>query len=243
MAVTEDIPRSWSLLSLAALLAIAVAPPWLGIAAGHVSWQLVAAGGLIWFASVCVKRLVVRATRDPLLRLQLSPEAAAALQGLISAITELGAVAVYFATLASVSLTELIAFGAGAGSAEAVYVLSMGVFGPPVDPDKLQAWVRGAAVSWCVRYAVPIERLFALIGHIGARGLVYVALMHRGPLGLLWGLTAVLLFTAIDAVAVYGHLKKWQWHDPTTCRRAHSFFAALSLAEFLLLLVGFRYPD
>jgi hypothetical protein len=241
MAVTEDIPRSWSLLSLAALLAIAVAPPWLGIAVGHASWQLVAAGGLIWFASVCVKRLVVRATRTPLSRLQLSPEAGAALQGLISAVTELGAVAIYFATRAPVSLAELIAFGAGAGSAEAVYVLSIGIFGPAVDPDKLRAWVRGATVSWCVRYAVPIERLFALIGHIGARGLVYVAVMHSSPLGLLWGLAAVLLFTAIDAVAVYGHLKKWQWHDPTTCRRAHSYFAALGLAEFSLFFAGFRY--
>jgi hypothetical protein len=52
----------------------------------------------------------------------------------------------------------------------------------------------------------------------------------------------VLLFASIDAVAVYGHLRKWQWHDPGICRRAHSFFAAMSMAEFTLMLLAFRHP-
>jgi hypothetical protein len=242
MAVAEDIPRSWTLSSVAALIAIAVAPPWLCIALGRASWHLVAAGGLIWFASVCVKRLIVWVTRTHPSRGVASPLTLAALQGVISAATELGAAAAYLAVFPPVTLAGIVAFGVGAGCAEVAYVLLLGIFGPEVDEAELRAWVRGATVSWCVRYAVPIERLFALIGHTGARGLVYVALLQASPLGVLWGSCAVLLFAMIDGVAVYGHIKKWQWHDPAICRRAHSFFAAISIVESVLFLVGFRHP-
>jgi hypothetical protein len=241
MAVADDIPRGWGIASLAALVAIAIVPPWLCIVQGGASWHLVAAGALIWSASVCAKRLIVMAAaRVRAAFVPLSPMAVAALQGVISAATELGAAAAYLATLPVASLVELVAFGAGAGCAEAGYVLLLGIFGPQVDEAELRAWARGAAVSWCVRYAVPIERLFALIGHIGARGLVYLALLHGSPLGALWAILAVLLFAIVDTVAVYGHLKKWQWHDPALCRPAHSFFAILGVGEFLLFLVGFQ---
>lgn len=239
MAVAEDIPRSWTLSSLAALLAIAVVPPWLCIAVGRASWHLVVAGGLVWFASVCVKRLVARVTGALSSRWAASPVTVAALQGVISAATELGAAAAYLAVFPPVSFAEIVAFGVGAGCAEVAYVLLLGIFGPRVAEEELRAWMRGAAVSWCVRYAVPIERLFALVGHTGARGLVYVALMDASPLGVVWGCCAVLFFAMIDGVAVYGHIKKWQWHDPAICRRAHSFFAALSIVESVLFLLAF----
>ena len=238
MAVADDIPRSWSLLSLAALLLIAVAPPWLCIAPGGASWRLVAAGAVIWFASVLVKRIVVAAVRPWFRGLPLM--AVAAIQGVISAVTELAPAAGFLATLPPATLPDLLAFGAGAGSAEAGYVLGIGIIWPQRDPAELAAWFKGATVSWCVRYAVPIERLFALIGHVGARGLLYVALMDRSWLGPLWGLCAVVSFAMIDGVAVYGHLRRWPWHDPAICRRAHSFFAAMSVGEFALLLIGFR---
>jgi hypothetical protein len=241
MAVADDIPRSWGLSSLAALLVIAVGPPWLCIAKGA-SWRLVAAGALIWLASVYAKRLVMIAGRALTFRPVLPQVTVAALQGAISAATELGAAAAFLATLSTASWIDIVGFGVGAGCFEAGYVLLTGIIGPQADPDELLAWVRGATVSWCVRYAVPIERLFALIGHIGARGLVYVALADGAPLGVAWALSAVLLFTAIDGVAVYGHLQKWRWRDPTVCRRAHSFFGLLSIAEFALFLVGFEPP-
>jgi hypothetical protein len=55
----------------------------------------------------------------------------------------------------------------------------------------------GARVSWCVRYAVPIERPFALIGHVGSRGLIYQAVIG-GTVSL------------IDGIAVYGVRRGWQ---------------------------------
>jgi hypothetical protein len=242
MAATDDIPRSWSLLSLAALTAIVVAPPWLMIGIGGASWSIVAAGAAIWAASVLAKRALVRGGRRLVPGWPGTATTAAVLQGGVSAVTELAPAAAYLTTLRSASLSEVLAFGIGAGAAEAAYVLALGIWKPQVDPDELLAWIEGAGVSWCVRYSVPIERLFALIGHVGARGLLYVALMHSGPFGVLWALAAITLFAAIDGVAVYGHLQRWQWSDPRVCRRAHSYFAALSVTELILLLFAFQQP-
>jgi len=239
MAIADDIPRSWSLSSLAALVTIVVVPPWLAISAGA-STVSVLAGAVIWFGSVMLKRFVVRGARRWSPWQNGSPIVIALMQGLVSAVVELAAAAAYLVTLPGATLIEVLGFGVGAGSAEAAYVLVLGVISPQVDEDVLRAWVDGATVSWCVRFAVPIERLFALIGHVGARGLLYVALMQATPLRFLWGVAAVSLFAAIDAVAVYGHMRRWRWHDPQTCWRAHSFFAALSLVEFALLIASFR---
>ena len=70
--------------------------------------------------------------------------------------------------------------------------------------------MRGAEVSRCVRYAVPLERLFALAGHIGARGLVYLGLHAPFPVAPGWMALAVLMFATIDGTAVYGHLQHWK---------------------------------
>lgn len=242
---------------MAALLVIAVGPPWLCIAQGA-SWWLVVAGAVVWFASVCLKRIVVQSGRALFARAAPSRVRVAVVQGVVSAVTELGAAGLYLAVVTSggatptgpavasavasidLSLIDIVGFGVGAGSAEAFYVLLLGVLGPQADDEELQAWLRGARLSLCVRYAVPVERLFALIGHTGARGLLYVALLH-GPLaGAVWALSSAAFFVLIDGVAVYGHLQKWRWHDPVVCRRAHSFFALLSVAECALFVLGFE---
>lgn len=240
MPDADDIPRRWTLSSLAALVTIVAAPPALCHWVGGVAWHIVAAGGGVWFASVCVKRVALLL---PIRSGQLSPAPAAASQGALSAIVELGAAAAYFAFLPVQSLLDVVGFGVGAGSAEAAYVLLAGAFGQRPDPDEIAAWARGAAVSLCVRYTVPIERLFALIGHLGARGLIYIALSAGGLLGLFWAGLSVLLFTAIDGVAVYGHRNQWNWHDPALCRRAHALFAGLSLSEGALFLLAFRLSN
>lgn len=242
MAIDDEIPRSWGLLSLATLAAITLGPPWLCLAQDLAAWPHVAAGAVLWFASVCVKRVVLQVAIPRWLSSR-PPVTVAVWQGIISAATELGAAALYLATLSSASLVDIIAFGVGAGSAEAGYVLVLAIVGPKPAPDELAAWVRGAQHSWCVRYSVPIERLFALIGHTGSRGLLYVAMAAGLPIGLLWAAVSVLLFTAIDGVAVFGHHARWRWHDPAVCRRAHSFFALLSVIEFTAFMIGFRLAE
>jgi hypothetical protein len=96
--------------------------------------------------------------------------------GVASAACELAAAAAWLTAMPPGSLVDAVGFGVGAGSAEAAYVLVLAVTGPRPSDELLAVWLRGARASWCVRYAVPIERLFAAIGHLGSRGLIYLAL-------------------------------------------------------------------
>lgn len=246
MADVDDIPRHWSLASLAALVAITLVPPWLCIGPGGAPWHLVAAGAVVWFLSVVAKSRIVRALRNPALPQPGSVAANAVLQGFVSAV-ELAAAAAYLAALSALApfewrVIDMVGFGVGAGSAEAGYVLWLGVLGPKPNEEELAAWVRGARASWCVRYSVPVERLFALIGHTGSRGLIALALFGGGALSPLWAPVAVVLFAITDGVAVYGHLKQWEWHDPAICRRAQSFFALMSLVEISLFALAVDAP-
>jgi hypothetical protein len=162
---------------------------------------------VLWFASVVGKRLLIPGlnaiTGSPWIATR------AALQGALSAALELGATALYFAFFPRFSFAQVAAFGIGAGSAEAAYVLGLGLFGPRSTPTALNAWIKGARVSLCVRYSVAIERFFALLGHTGSRGLIYVGLYSSFPIAAGWVTVAVLLFALIDGVAVYGHLQNW----------------------------------
>jgi hypothetical protein len=242
MADVDDIPRHWSLASLAALIAIATVPPWLCIGPGGAAWHLVLAGAVVWFVSVMAKSRTVRLLRASWLPQPGSVRGTAVLQGLVSALLELGFATAYLATLAAFDIqldfVDILGFGVGAGSAEAGYVLWLGVFGPKPKQEELAAWVRGARSSWCVRYSVPVERLFALIGHAGSRGLIGLALFGAAPLAWLWAVLAIVLFALVDGVAVYGHQRQWQWHDPPVCRRAQSFFALVSVVEIALFTFG-----
>ena len=133
----------------------------------------------------------------------------------------------------------MLAFGIGAGCSEVIYVLVSGITAKR-DPEREAAWARGAAVSLCVRYQVPIERLFALVGHVGSRGVVYAGLHAKFPECVLLLFLAVFLFTAVDGVAYYGHLRGWNWSEPSVCRRTHGFFAFISVIEFGTFLAVFR---
>jgi hypothetical protein len=239
MTALDDIPRRWGIVSLAALAALAALPPWLCIGPGHVDWTIVAAGALIWAVSVAAKRPLVWLLYGALARPE-SRAVKAGLHGLLSAAVELGAAALYLGFWTQASLIEIVGFGVGAGSAEVVYILALAIFGPQPDPEEVARWARGAAVSLCVRYTVPIERLFALIGHTGSRGLIYFGLHSSPAVGAIWLGIALLLFAATDGVAARGHGQGWKWNDPPVCRRVHSFFASVSLAEVAIFLLAFR---
>lgn len=237
MTALESVPRRWSILSLTALIGIVALPSCVCLFVWGARWQSPAAGALLWLIAVCIKRWLNPALSRRLVSRAILTRASS--QGLLSAVLELGAAACYFAFSPDLSLVNVVAFGAGAGSAEAAYVLGLGFFGPQPTTAALDAWAQGAATSLCVRYMVPIERFFALVGHTGSRGLVYLALYSPAPTAGLLLSVAVLLFALIDGVAVYGHLQNWDWFDPVICRRAHLFFSSLSTIEALLFVLMF----
>ncbi len=232
----KPIPRRWGIVSLIALLALAVAPGILLTVKAGIPIRVLFWGAGTWGIAVALKQTLARWLNHALGR-KAGQIVCAASQGLLSALLELGVAALYLRRLGSADLFTVLAFGAGAGSAEVVYVLVTGALAEP-DTQKEAAWARHAWNSFCVRYQVPIERLFGVIGHIGSRGLVYLGLLASAAEAVLWLSVALLLFTAVDGVATYGHLRDWDWSQPATCRRAHGFFAVISILELLLFLGG-----
>lgn len=238
VTVSDSVPPRWTVPSIAALTMIVVAPPCWCVWVWQTGWRLLFAGGLLWGASVALKGLLFPGLNRAA---ELQPIATrAAWQGSLSAAFELGAAAVYFAFVAHLSLSQVAAFGIGAGCTEAAYVLGLGLFGPKPSAAVLETWMRGARLSWCVRYSIAAERLFAVIGHSGSRGLIYVGLNTSSAFAAGWIAAAFLLFALIDGVAVYGHLRDWNWFDPAVCRRSHLLFSSASVAEAILFVVAFE---
>jgi hypothetical protein len=236
MTVSQDIPHKWAVSSFVGLISIIVVPPSFCIWLWHTVWESLIAGSLLWLASVIAKRALFLSLNRKASAQSLA--ISASLQGVFSAVMELGVAALYLAFRQYPSSGNIIAFGVGAGCTEAAYVLGLGLFGPRPSRAVLDAWVSGAEVSICVRYMVPIERLFALFGHTGSRGLIYVGLHSSPPLALGLIAAAGLLFALIDGVAVYGHRRNCNWFDPVLCRRVHLFFSSASLTECILFALA-----
>lgn len=197
-----------------------------------------AAGASVWAISILVKYAIAMFV-VPRIRKSFSTELVAIFHGMLSAVTELGAAALFFFFAWPVSFTQAVAFGVGAGSFEATYVFVAGVFLSEDDPQETAAWAAGAEESYCVRYMVPIERCSALLGHISSRGLIYVGLAasaYAAQASLI--AIACLLFACVDGVAAYGILKRWNWYDPKTCFRAHLYFFSISVIESILFLIS-----
>lgn len=231
------IPWVWSFLSLIALVFLAVVPAAFLVAKLAAPWYLVFWGAVTWGSAVAVKRPLAAQLNRWLKnsgRISLSTW-----QGLLSAILELGCAALYLWRVKGADIHAVLGFGVGAGAAEVVYVLVIAVLSKR-DPAVEAAWATAARESLCVRYQVTIERFFALIGHVGSRGLVYVALQLAMPGGAMLLLAAVVCFALVDGVATYGHLCGWNWFDPRRCRTVHLFFATVSLVELTLFLIVFQ---
>jgi hypothetical protein len=148
--------------------------------------------------------------------------------GAISAATELGCSALVFAVRQPPGRRQAVAFGAGAGGAEALYVLALGIV-HPADAQSLEQWRAGRQQSLIVDQFVLIERTVAMVSHIASRGIVSTSGSRPGRLS-----AALALFTIADAVAAYGHAVGWKWLDPRVARRTHAFYAAVAGLESYL---------
>jgi hypothetical protein len=232
----------WGYLSLLAVVIIGLLPPLILVQYGRVSsWWLIA-GGAVWVASLAVKwplSTALASVGHERLRVPTS----AVFQGLLSALVELGAAAVYLRASRRGSLADVFAFGVGAGCVEALYVVILAVIlgARGSDPDNEAAWAAGATVSLCVRYALPIERVSALLGHAGSRGLVYLSVSTVPLRGIPLFILALLLFAIVDGIASYGLTVGWNWNDPCVCRRFYSFVFSISLIEAVLFLLLFSF--
>ena len=213
----ESVSGAIGTLGIAALAAVPVAAarsP--DVSAG---WPL--AGAASWVLASLLKRAASgTAVRPALLD--------AVRRGAISAATELGCSALVFAVRQPSGRRQVMAFGAGAGGAEALYVLALGI-AHPADAQSLEQWRAARQESLVADQFVLIERTLAMVSHIASRGIVSTSGSRPGRLSV-----ALALFTVADAVAAYGHASGWKWLDPRVARRTHAFYAAVAGLESYL---------
>lgn len=217
-----------------ATLLLGMAPPLCVVYGLNGSWSWVAWGSFAWIAAVLLKmpsgwivHLLLSAGPAWLSSMGL---------GLISGIAELSIAAYLFASgpPGNNILREILAFTIGAGCTETLFVLGASLLSKPGD-EKIDFWIKGARQSLCVQHVLLVERVIALSGHVGARGLVCVAVYGAVP----WlAALAVVTFSLVDGLAAYGESRNWNWFDPRTCHRFYGFCASISVLEAVLFALA-----
>lgn len=217
--------------TLIGVLLVAIMPAILVTSFGA-SWKMIGIGAAAWATAVAVKFPTSKLLKHVIFKKHTQKKGAlATLQGLLSAMTELGVAAVCYAIFfRQPSLSNLIAFGIGASSIEIFFVLALGFIEEKrCSTSAVQnAWIFGAKQSIWVRYMMLIERFAALLVHVGSRGLVYLGLTH---LNLMLFLIPVVSFSAVDGTACYGKLANWNWFQPKICRLFYVFVLVIGLLE------------
>jgi hypothetical protein len=189
--------------------------------------------GAVGFKGLLYSGLVV-----PVLHRYFSPLWLATAHGFISALSELGAAALFFLlVIPEVSLPELIGFGATAGIVEALIIPLMSIggidvlSGTPVEKNGAEQWQDMGATPLAVMVFPIVERALTLVQHTSSRALVYASMVLGNGVP---ALLAVSLFAAVDGVAYYALLKKWK---VLSFEIAIRYYAFLAVSAGILTLV------
>jgi hypothetical protein len=206
---------------------------WVVVQEGATWWSLVV-GAAAWACGVGLKVLVA-ALLPSAVSTDIRVRFTATVQGVASACVELGVAALAYLWIATYSLptwSDVLGLAIGAGSAETLAVAAMACVDNPA-PDVVARWQLAAKRSLCVRHVREIERTLSMLGHIGSRGLVGMALLSSS----VWPFViAVLTFTATDGLAALGHLRNWDWFNSRTCVQFHGICGGLVVLELALLI-------
>jgi hypothetical protein len=189
--------------------------------------------GAVGFKGLIYAGLVV-----PVLHKHLSTAWLATAQGFISALSELGAAALFFLfVISELSLPELIGFGATAGIVEALVVPLMSIgginipSGTPVEKKAAEQWRDLGATPLAVMVFPILERGLTLVLHTSSRALVYAAIVLGNVVP---ALLAISLFATVDGLAYYALLKKWK---VLSFAVAIKFYTLVAIAAGILSLV------
>jgi hypothetical protein len=189
--------------------------------------------GAVGFKGLLYAGLVV-----PVLHKHLSPVWLATSQGFISALSELGAAALFFLlVIPKLSLPELIGFGAAAGMVEALVVPLMSIgginilSGTPVEKNAAVQWQEMGATPFAVMVFPIVERGLTLLLHTSSRALVYASMVLGNVVP---ALLAVSVFATVDGVAYYALLEKWKVLSFAVAIR---YYALVALGAGILTLV------
>ncbi len=186
--------------------------------------------GAVGFKGVLYSGIVV-----PVLHKHLAPLWLASAQGFVSAISELGAAALFFwLVIPELSFPELIGFGATAGIVEALVIPLMSIgginllSGTPVERIGAEQWHDLGATPLAVMAFPLVERGLTMALHTSSRALVYAAMILSNVGS---ALLAISLFAAVDAAAYYALLKQL---------KVLRFAIAIRFYAFVALSVGIQ---
>lgn len=186
--------------------------------------------GAVGFKGLLYSGLVV-----PVLHKHLAPLWIASAQGFVSAISELGAAALFFwLVIPELTFPELIGFGATAGIVEALFIPLMSIgginmlSGTPVERIGAEQWHDLGATPLTVMAFPLVERGLTMALHTSSRSLVYAAMVlsNVGP-----AFVAISLFAAVDAAAYYALVKRL---------KVLSFAIAIRFYALVALSVGIQ---
>lgn len=193
-----------------------------------------ASGGFLWFATGAIAWGISVALKILLAKLlhrglgdATSLKVRGTAHGTLSAACELGCAAVCFLwLLADGNAWNAASFGAGAGWIEIVALLAAYILS---DNNRTLA----EELPWHVRWTFLVERAGAVLGHVGSRGLVWLAI-QRSP----WfAVPAVAGFAIVDGLAVYGTIRKWDWLEWRTWSWFYGVVMSVSLVELSLFIM------
>ena len=207
-----------------------------------VSCEIIGYGALSYtLGAVGFKGLLYAGLVVPVLHKHLSSAWLATAQGFISALSELGAAALFFLlVIPRLSLPELIGFGAAAGIVEALVIPLMSIgginilSGTPVEKHAANQWQDLGATPLAVMVFPVVERGLTMVLHTSSRALIYAAIVLGNVVP---ALLAVSLFASVDGVAYYALLNKWKFLSLTV---AIKFYALVAIAAGILSLVFWR---
>jgi len=207
-----------------------------------VSREIIGYGALSYaLGAVGFKGLFYTGLVVPVLHKHFSPVWLATAQGFVSALSELGAAALFFLlVIPKLSLPELIGFGAAAGIVEALVVPLMSIGGinilngTPVEKNAAEQWQDLGATPLAVMVFPVVERVLTMVLHTSSRALIYAAMVLGNVVP---ALLAVSLVASVDGLAYYALLNKWKFLSFTVAIR---FYALVAIAAGILSLVFWR---
>jgi hypothetical protein len=161
-------------------------------------------------------------------------------QGLVSAVSELGAsLLFFFFVVPDMTLVQLIGFGTAAGAAEAVMLpfIRNPLKGTPLEQHAEEVLERSFA-SWLIEWMSVLERVLAMFPHIAARGLLYISFATGNVIP---GVLAVAGFASLDGRAYFAHLEKWPFDNMQVLGRLYRYVALVGITQALLFAILYHY--
>lgn len=234
-------PSFWYV-TTAASLAVGIIPIWVLESWFGVPRKIIVGYGfLAYIVGVTALKLPIHhCLVERFLRARLSTAALAATQGVVSAVSELGAAAAFFVyVLPRLTYWQLIGFGVGAGAVEAIMLpfISNPFKGTALEEHADRVF-RAAASVRSVQWLSVLERVWAMLLQVSARGLTYLSLAGHNPIPAIIALAGV---ATVDGSAYYWHLQKVRFDSLSVLANIHIFLALLAgvlLGAFLLWSEG-----